>query len=168
MSWPILYPKAFSGICISQMVCRRLLWLMLVHQVSNTNIIVLHLLWRQIVHLHNFVTNCIFLLLLYWLTILWNSRFINHTLFSNLIFLFSLVQTLQTMLLYVEFVLLVYWDLIQLTNWTHLCHPNILNTYILSVHYFWFADLSQDQHLTWCSHPHVVPQVLYLQSCEAS
>ena len=44
--------------------------------------------WRKNVELHNFVINCILLLLLYWLTILWTSSFMNHALFSNLILLF--------------------------------------------------------------------------------
>ena len=39
---------------------------------------------------------------------------------------------------------------------------NILNTYILAVLYFWSVVSSQDQHLAWCSHSHLVPQMWFL------
>ena len=39
---------------------------------------------------------------------------------------------------------------------------NILNTYILAVLYSWYVVSSQDQHLAWCSHPPLVPQIWVL------
>ena len=42
---------------------------------------------------------------------------------------------------------------------------NILNTYILAVLHFWYVVSSQDQHLAWCSHPHLVPQIWVLLNC---
>ena len=41
--------------------------------------------------------------------------------------------------------------------------PNLILT-ILAVLYFWFVVSSQDQHLAWCSHPHLVPQIWVLNS----